>query len=1194
MSSPFGFLEDFDLLAYEREYGAPLDEVIADVENVEEHDDPSVSSESDDSEIDDELEAELDIAEGRRQVLERRQVGGVYPAPVDVDSDSAILDRHFSEISARFNGVRVGVFRFVLSPDELEASGAERDPFYGIERVIFTIYNYIFENFPQGDRVQVEILSTDFTMGAVTSALVTVADADPMFILRQLEQMIQSNTEVRVDSGNFHVRVTRVPALRGGSYETQRATILNSFTTLTLEVLRKTRCIHDIPQALHPFCGVAGLILGKELADSDGELVTRAHRNRWRQLNRLTALRRRCYAVCRDVGVVDHDEGLTIAGMRTLAQVRFSLYKVVVFSTRTHLTPLCVFNEHEALGPIYLLLDDTGHYSLITKLNAFLGKTGVYCPTCYRFFSGASTAHTCDTTLCKQCKRVGCGGGDASEVIRCVKCAQGFFGKECFENHKMAGGSPLFKGFKTVCQNIMACEMCNHDLKAVKGVRTDRNAYDRSATGKFHVCFKNKCRQCGEVCVLSTHECYIRPVDPKSSKFARNHARLRGKTWFYDMETMKCFDESRQCEVFVPNLIVLKSETGDRHVFSGAKCLEDFCDFCFVAPDSLAYGTEYHRVFAHNGSRFDAMFVLQGFCDVMSVDPNIICDGASPLQIKFQKVSFLDTCKFFMCPLSALPAQFGLAIEKGDFPHEFNTSENQDYVGPLPAAEMYGTRFMTAKRFNEFSLWHAEEDAKIKSGASPLWDFQAELLKYCERDVDVLCSAWSLFEKEMFTITGIYPGVQNVSAASFTNWVWKTTISRGEIGVIPPNNYVRNDKQSLVAREWLVWRDWFYYAGEMQYAGKTCEGEKRIQLPNVFYKVDGFHPPSDTVFEFAGCFYHGCSRCTKPDSRSPFSNKSFRDTRSEFTNRIAYLKARGYSVEVMWECEWRPLKAGDEEVRDQILEMADHIPEALPLDPRDALFGGRCEVASIICPTPDEKASGRGVTIKGLDFTSLYPYIMKNCDYPLRHPKVHFGPPDSFDYKPNAYFGLVKCVVLPPRGLFFPILPCRVEGVGKAKKLIFPLCLACAKERNRDKCPHGEAERALSGTWFSEELYLAVSRGYRILKISCVWDYGRCHRKGVFTRFVDKFYKLKTEASGYPASCTTPASKEAYVAEFARVEGIKLDPQKIGFNSPRRTGVKLILNSAWGKWSQREETHPEVSPQQRDFPQVCRKRRVGR
>lgn len=122
----------------------------------------------------------------------------------------------------------------------------------------------------------------------------------------------------------------------------------------------------------------------------------------------------------------------------------------------------------------------------------------------------------------------------------------------------MVGGSPLFKGFKTVCQNIMACEICNRDLKAVKGVRTDRNAYDRSQTGKFHVCFKNKCRQCGEVCVLATHACYIRPVDPKSSKFARNHSRLRGKTWFYDMETMKCFDEARQCEVFVPNLIVLK------------------------------------------------------------------------------------------------------------------------------------------------------------------------------------------------------------------------------------------------------------------------------------------------------------------------------------------------------------------------------------------------------------------------------------------------------------------------------------------------------------------------------------------------------------------------------------------------------------------------------------------------------------
>ena len=43
-------------------------------------------------------------------------------------------------------------------------------------------------------------------------------------------------------------------------------------------MLKKTRSLYDISKDLEPFCGVAALILGKELADSEGSLTTIAHR----------------------------------------------------------------------------------------------------------------------------------------------------------------------------------------------------------------------------------------------------------------------------------------------------------------------------------------------------------------------------------------------------------------------------------------------------------------------------------------------------------------------------------------------------------------------------------------------------------------------------------------------------------------------------------------------------------------------------------------------------------------------------------------------------------------------------------------------------------------------------------------------------------------------------------------------------
>lgn len=90
-----------------------------------------------------------------------------------------------------------------------------------------------------------------------------------------------------------------VPAVRGAGYSNQQAAVLEHFTTITQEVLNKTNAIHAISRDLHPFCGIAALILGKALVDSKGTLLTRSGHNQWKKLNRTKALRKECYAVAR-------------------------------------------------------------------------------------------------------------------------------------------------------------------------------------------------------------------------------------------------------------------------------------------------------------------------------------------------------------------------------------------------------------------------------------------------------------------------------------------------------------------------------------------------------------------------------------------------------------------------------------------------------------------------------------------------------------------------------------------------------------------------------------------------------------------------------------------------------------------------------------------------------------------------------
>ena len=161
----------------------------------------------------------------------------------------------------------------------------------------------------------------------------------------------------------------------------------------------------------------------------------------------------------------------------------------------------------------------------------------------------------------------------------------------------------------------------------------------------------------------------------------------------------------------------------------------------------------------------------------------------------------------------------------------------------------------------------------------------------------------------------------------------------------------------------------------------------------------------------------------------------------------------------------------------------------------------------------------------------------------------------------STYFGLIKCTVLPPNGLFHPVLPYRTEN-----KLMFPLCKTCADTLNQNPCTHSDEERAILGTWCHVELMKAIEKGYEVLKIHEVWHWEQTTDK-LFKEYVDMFLKIKQEASGYPEDCVTDEQKQRYIEEYYQHEGIRLDPNKIEYNPGLRALAKLALNSLWGMYN---------------------------
>jgi len=369
-------------------------------------------------------------------------------------------------------------------------------------------------------------------------------------------------------------------------------------------------------------------------------------------------------------------------------------------------------------------------------------------------------------------------------------------------------------------------------------------------------------------------------------------------------------------------------------------------------------------------------------------------------------------------PLSAFPKTFGLTeLHKGYFPHKFNIPEHQTYVDIVPALDYYMPETMSPEGKQALEKWHQEQRDK-----EVVFDFQNELVAYCKSDVRLLKQGCLTFKRLFETLTDFNP-FDHITIASACNLDLRMN------RMIPNSEPVRGWKnrinQSNVALEWLTWCQQ-QQAHNIQHAGNA--GEYRI--PGTNFHVDGFNVTTNTVYEFHGCFWHGCPRCfpNRHETHLRHYDRTMQDVYETTQQKIQTLRTEGYTVVEMWECDWRSLKDTSPDIRTFVA----NLQFTEPLNPRDAFCGGRTNAVKLYHHVTSSQK------IHYIDVTSLYPWVNKKRVYPKGHPDF-FSDPGHTDIRP--YFGLVKCKVLPPRHLYHPVLPYRHDS-----KLLFPLCAACVKQ----------------------------------------------------------------------------------------------------------------------------------------------------
>lgn len=798
-------------------------------------------------------------------------------------------------------------------------------------------------------------------------------------------------------------------------------------------------------------------------------------------------------------------------------------YTIVLLNTDKEI----IYDTENGHDKIYLLKTQN-HFDVITSMTAFMCYP-YYCKRCHKGYKNRDS-HLCDVSKrkCNMCKKITCDGWatDIRYPTSCDTCNVTFPTKECCKYH--------------VCGARWKCSKCMRTFvkRTIKGEPHPNNEMDT------HICGNDICTNCGKYVNVIEHKCYIQEYEPKA---------MVENVYYFD------FEAQQETGTHIVNLSVTQDLEGNTTVHNN---IDEFCEWAITKEHM-----DENAVFvAHNGSGYDFQFIL-AWCIEHKYAPYTIYNGGKLMCMTIgnnrRRIKFIDSLSFIMRALADMPKMFGISeLKKGYFPHFFNTAENANYVGKYPPKDDYGYNQMSKKKRDDFIEWYNGKKKEV-------FDMKKEILEYCISDVDILRRCFEKFRKMFIELENIDPLNQITIASTVMKLYRAKYMPKDSIAVLKEVHEPETHSRS--AMEWLEYMqltnpnlniEHAFNGGEhiVEYTkftpgeGTDCARDGTMgRFSKNNYFLDGYAKYNDIkyAFEFNGCYFHGCDICYKDnmDMINKKKNKTMRQLNRETKQKRKLLERKGYKVFEMRECKWKNFKQNNKAAISKI----DMSKCVTPLNPRDALYGGRTNACKLFWEAHDGKYARYN------DITSLYPTVNFYDRYPVGHPEI-IKEPNINKLLNREYYGLVKCRIAPPTNIYHPVLPAKING-----KLTFTLCMRCANENNNKECNHSLSGRALYGTWASPEIYLALDNGYQIIDLYEIWHFENSSND-LFKQYVSRFLKIKQEASGYPAWVKNDSDKKKYIDDYYEKMGIRISD--IEKNNGLRAFAKLCLNSLWGKFGQ--------------------------
>ena len=442
----------------------------------------------------------------------------------------------------------------------------------------------------------------------------------------------------------------------------------------------------------------------------------------------------------------------------------------------------------ERMDKVFLYYSDN-HCDVITSITGFLSRTH-YCVTCFKPYSDIKK-HSC-RNCCRVCESNKC--PVSTQTLVCRLCFTECRSPECFTRHLLDSAT----GKEAPCAKYVTCKICTR-LCPRSEIDEHMCASRRCPMCEQQVVGVHRCYMRAVKPVKTSgkflyydFECTQNTVLTCSAGY--RPAAVEGCTLCTQIGTLcspcslcvNCNKSMCGMGRHVPNLVVCQSvcdtcvgvalenaesscdSCGSRCelcssrdskggfkgkpcdvtcgmrevVFKGENTATDFAEWLFT-PAHKGF-----KVFAHNAKGYDNVFLLRHLISLTHSKVRTIYSGSkiTCLTVPEYNIQLLDSMSFFPMSLKNLAKSFDLPVEKGDFPHKFNTMDNMLYTGEYPHPRFYGVDQMFPKDRESFLAWHASQAGKI-------FDFQTEILNYCRKDVEILRLACTAFRQLVMSVT---------------------------------------------------------------------------------------------------------------------------------------------------------------------------------------------------------------------------------------------------------------------------------------------------------------------------------------------------------------------------------------------------------------------------------------------------------